>query len=128
MKIEKINYTGIRVRDAKKATEFLGDLIGSPFPEIAEVEEHDVKMSIHPIGIEIIEPLSADGAPARALKSRGEGLSHICLKVANLEEAIAEMKARDVRLIARLEGSAIFHPADTFGVMIEFSDHDLTSR
>ncbi len=80
-----------------------------------------------PLGIGIAEPLTPDAALAKVIERRGEGLSVLSLKVANLEEAISEMKSRGIRQIGSQEHSniraAMFHPADAFGVMIELIEH-----
>lgn len=58
MKVEKIALVAIRVRDAKKATEFFTDLFETEFSELGEFKELDVKSFIDPLGIEIVEPLN----------------------------------------------------------------------
>ncbi|MBI4286575.1 MAG: VOC family protein [Chloroflexi bacterium] len=126
MKVEKLGYVSIRVKDVKKATAFFGKILGTPFPEPKEMKDLDARHTIHPLGMELVEPLTANGPAARAIEKRGEGLSAISLRVSNIDEATARMKALGVRQIYGDKGVAIFHPADAFGVMIELTDHDLT--
>ena len=123
MKIENIDHIGIYVRDLKKATKFFADLLGTEFTEIGESKEVDVRSAMDPSGIELFEPLTPDGPAARAIERKGEGLALLSLKVPNLEEGIAAMESRGIRLIGRVERPnarmALFHPKDTYGVINE---------
>ncbi len=127
MKVEKIDRVLIRVREGKKATEFFADLLGTEFTKVGELKEADIINFVDPLGIEIIEPFTPDGPVAKSIERRGEGLAGIAFEVTNLEEAVAEMKSRGIRQIGRVERgkmkSAIFHPADTYGMMIELIEY-----
>jgi len=128
MKIEKIDHIAIMVQDLKKAEKFFGELLETRFAALGEIKEMDARSMMEPSGIEIIEPLSLDGVSARTLQKRGEGLSLLSLKVADLDEAMAEMKSRGIRLTAQGQRGklrmAIYHPKDTFGVMIELIEYE----
>jgi methylmalonyl-CoA/ethylmalonyl-CoA epimerase len=50
-------------------------------------------------GVELITPLDPDGAIARFLDTRGEGLHHIAFGVADIAAALAELAAAGVELI-----------------------------
>ena len=120
MKAEKIDHVAILVKDLEKAGKFYADLFGAEFSGPNEIKNLDIRNLLSPLGIELVSPLSPDGAMARTLERRGEGLTMLSLKVPNVAEAAAEMKARGIRQIGALEGrAAIFHPKDLFGVTIE---------
>ena len=123
MKVEKIDHVAIQVIDLEKAKEFFNDLLGTEFGDSADFPEMDVKASICPLGIELTAPLIPDGPVAKAIEERGEGLSLLSFIVPDLEEAMAEMKSKGIRLIETLERpewkAAIYHPKDTHGVMVE---------
>lgn len=127
MKVEKIDHVAINVKDLKKAARFFTDLLGTEFSSPAVFKELDLTSLIEPLGIELVEPLTPDGPTARTIEQRGEGLSLISLKVTNVEEAMAEMKSRGVRLVTLIDRpkmkAAIYHPKDTFGVMIELIEY-----
>lgn len=127
MKIEKIDHVAILVEDVEKAEKFFADLFETKFAALGEVKEMDITSMMEPSGIEIIQPLSPDGVSARTLKNRGEGLSLLSLKVSNLDEAMAEMKSRGIRLTGQVQSggmrAAIYHPKDTYGVMIELIEY-----
>jgi len=128
MKIEKIDHIAIMVQDLNKAEKFFADLFETKFAALGEIKEMDARSMMEPSGIELIEPLLPDGVSARTLQRRGEGLSLLSLKVANLDEAMAEMKSRGIRLTAQMQTGkmrvAIYHPKDTFGVMIELIEYE----
>ena len=127
MKIEKIDHVAILVKDLTKAEEFFSDLFEMRFAKLGEVKEVDARSIMEASGIEILEPLTPDGPTAKTLEKRGEGLTLISLKVPNLDEAMAEMKAKGIRLVAERHEDvrlAIYHPKDTYGVMIELIEYD----
>ena len=82
-----------------------------------------------PVGesrLELLEATSPDSAIARFVAKRGEGLRHVCLKVPDLDAAVARLKADGVRLVSEeIKVGAgghryIFvHPASTGGVLLE---------
>ena len=127
MKVEKIDHIAINVKDLKKAAQLFADLLGTEFSTSAEFKELDLVSLVEPMGIELVEPLTADGPTSKAIEQRGEGVSLISFKVSNVDEAMAHMKSRGIRLVNMVDRpkmkAAIYHPRDTFGVMIEFIEY-----
>ena len=127
MKIEKIDHVAILVEDVGKAERFFADLFETKFAALGEPKDLDITSMMEPSGIEIAQPLSPDGVSARTLKNRGEGLTLLSLKVASLDEAMAEMKSRGIRLTGQMQSggmrAAIYHPKDAYGVMIELIEY-----
>jgi len=134
MKVEKIDHVGINVLDMEKAVKFFSELFETEFGPliILEPTPMDLRERMGPLGSDIAEPAIPDKEAARILKHRGEGLNGLSIKVKNLEEADAEMKARGVREIWRgsFEWHGVpfkvigYHPKDTFGVMIELTEYE----
>ena len=131
MKVQKIHHVSIMVKDLEKARKLFSDLFGIGFSGPYENETLDVKFLTSPIGINLATPFLPDGPSSRALARRGEGLAMLVLNVPDLEEAIADMESRGVRLIGRedrmSEKVASFHPKDLYGVMIELTQEHLKS-
>ena len=127
MKVEKIDHVAVNVKDLKKAAQFFADLFGTEFCSPAVFKELDLISLVDPLGIELVEPLTPDGPTARTIEQRGEGLSLLSLKVTNVEEAMEEMKSRGIRLVTMIDRpkmkAAIYHPKDTFGMMIELIEY-----
>ena len=123
-----IDHLGIAVKSlasAKAIYETLGLTIS---PE--EVVEHEkVRLVMVPIGesrLELLEPTSEDSAIAKFLVKRGEGLHHVCMKVPDLNAAMAKLKQDGVRLVSdEIKTGAgghryvFVHPASAGGVLLE---------
>ena len=134
MKVEKIDHVGINVWDMEKAVKFFGDLFETDFGPliILEPTPMDLRERMGPLGLDIAEPGAPDKEANRILKHKGEGLNGLSIKVKNIEEADAEMKARGIREIWRgsFEWDGVplkvigYHPKDTFGVMIELTEYE----
>ncbi len=126
----KLDHIGIAVKsiDAAKIYEALGLSID----HVETVETQGVRTAFLSAGdanLELLEPMGPDTAVARFIEKRGEGIHHICLRVTNLEEHLARLKAAGFRLIndAPVPGAhgrrvAFLHPAAGNGVLIELSE------
>ena len=123
MKVTKFSHAAILVKDVEEARKFFSDLLGIEFSESFEVKETDARSAMSPLGIEVVAPLTPDGPVSKALERRGEGLTMLALDVPNIEEAIADMEAKGIRMLGRADlpigKTATFHPKDLHGVMIE---------
>ena len=102
----------------------------SPHREV--VQDQGVKTAFAPIDhnghIELLEPMSAESPIGKFIAQKGEGIHHICFKVANVEEKQKEMEAKGYRFIypAARPGAGgcmvnFIHPKSTGGVLIEIS-------
>ena len=118
MKIEKIGYVTIRVKDLEAAAKLFTDLFDLEFTSHGENPQLDIRNLISPL-VELITPLTPAGPVARALEKNGEGLALVSFNVADIAEAVAEMKAKGIRQIWQGEKRALFHPRDLYGVMVE---------
>jgi len=123
MKVNKFNHVAIMVRDLDKAGKFFADLFGTEFQGPNENTDTDTKNLMSPLGIELVTPLTPDGPVSKTLERKGEGLVMLALQVANIEEAMAAMESKGVRLIGKsetpTEKTASYHPKDLYGVMVE---------
>ncbi|MEW6615903.1 MAG: methylmalonyl-CoA epimerase [Thermodesulfobacteriota bacterium] len=132
MKIKKIDHIGIAVKSCTPALKFYEDILGMKSAGSETVEEQKATTVFLPIGdseLELLESTSPEGAIAKFIEKRGEGIQHICLQVENIEEALRELKEKGVKLIdetpRRGAGGAkiaFLHPKSTYGVLIEISE------
>ncbi len=130
--LEKIDHLGIAVQDLEQALQVFGDKLGIEVGGVEEVAEQKVKVAFLPLGkskIELLQSTDPEGAVARFIESRGEGIQHIAFRVKNLEETLARLKSSGVRLIdekPRLGAGgariAFLHPKSTCGVLIELCE------
>jgi methylmalonyl-CoA/ethylmalonyl-CoA epimerase len=99
-------------------------------PGIREmIDEQGVEAALCDPGgaaVELIQPLDPAGAIARFLEARGEGLHHVAFEVADLDAALADLRARGAELIDErprrgLGGHlvAFVHPSSASGVLTE---------
>ncbi len=127
----RIDHVAIIVRNIEQALVFYRDTLGITPSEIKEVPTEQVRIAFLPMGgpggseIELIEPITPDSSLTRFLEKRGEGLHHICLEVADIDAALAEMQEKGVPVLDKqpriaAAGRAIFlHPKGTNGVLLE---------
>jgi methylmalonyl-CoA/ethylmalonyl-CoA epimerase len=132
MKILKNDHIGIAAKSIDQVAPFWSTILGLPMAGRETVEEQKATTAFLPVGeseLEILESTSPDGALAKFIESRGEGVQHIALRVDNIEEALRELKEKGVRLIdekpRRGAGGAkiaFIHPKSTNGVLLELSE------
>jgi methylmalonyl-CoA/ethylmalonyl-CoA epimerase len=126
--LQRIDHIGIAVRDLDETVAFYRDVMGL---EVSATEIFNgMKIAFLRVGdseLELLEDMTPDGAIARHIAKRGEGLQHVAYRVENIEQALEEMRAKGVELIderprpgARRARVAFLHPKSTKGVLIEF--------
>lgn len=130
--IKKIDHIGIAVKDLNEAIKLYEGLLGLKVSEIEEVPDQKVRVAFLPTGdseVELLESTSPDGPIARYIEKNGEGIQHIAFRVDNVEEKLAELKEKGVRLIdekpRRGAGGAMIaflHPKSTFGTLVEICE------
>ncbi len=134
MKVKQIDHIGIAVKSLDQAGRFYTDVLGLPTQETETVEDQKVTVAFIPVAdseVELLESTEPDGPVARYIESKGEGIQHIAYRVENLDEALAELKEKGVRLIdqeprkgaggARI---AFIHPKETHGVLVELCERE----
>jgi methylmalonyl-CoA/ethylmalonyl-CoA epimerase len=129
----KIDHIGIAVKSLAEAVKVYEQAVGLSLAGYDEVEEQGVKVAMLNIGesrIELVEPTRPDSPIEKFMAKRGEGIHHIAVRVENIEEALARLKASGVRLIdekprrgAHNTRIAFVHPASTHGVLMELVEH-----
>jgi len=134
MKVLKIDHLGIAVHSIEEARKLFQDTLGLKFEGSETVAEQKVTTAFFPVGdseVELLESTAPDGPIAKYLEKRGEGIQHIAFRVENIEEALAELKEKGIRLIdekPRLGAGgakiAFLHPKSTHGVLIELSERE----
>jgi len=129
----KIDHIGIAVKSLAEAVKVYEEAVGLTLAGYDEVEEQGVRVAMLDIGesrIELVEPTRPDSPIEKFMAKRGEGIHHIAVRVDNIEDALARLKAAGVRLIdetprrgAHNTRIAFVHPASTHGVLMELVEH-----
>jgi methylmalonyl-CoA/ethylmalonyl-CoA epimerase len=124
-----LDHIGIAVGDLSQALAFYRDALGLEVEPPEEVASQRVRAYFVPVGeatLQLLEPTAPDSPIAKFVEKRGPGVHHVTLRVDDIREALARLKARGIRLIdesprAGAEGAliAFVHPASTHGVLVE---------
>lgn len=130
MRRPRLDHIGIAVRSIEGAGIFRE--LGLTIEHVEVVETQKVKTAFIPVGdatLELLEPVSSDSPIAKFIEKRGEGIHHICLRVENIDEQLALLKAKGYRLVneSAVPGAhgcrvAFLHPSAGQGVLIELSE------
>jgi methylmalonyl-CoA/ethylmalonyl-CoA epimerase len=130
--VKAVNHIGIAVRSIEAQRPFYEGALGAVFEGVESVPDQKVRVGFFRIGdirLELLEPTDPSSTVAAFLEKRGEGLHHIALTVAGLEEGIAELTQSGLRMIddtprfgAHHMRIAFLHPKSTFGVLTELCE------
>jgi len=134
VKVLKVDHIGIAVKRIEETKHLYGELLGLSHAGSETVAQQKVTTAFFPVGdteVELLESTSPDGPIAKYLEKKGEGIQHIAFRVENIEESLAELKAKGVQLIDEKPRSgaggakiAFLHPKSTFGVLIELCERE----
>lgn len=131
-----VDHIGIAVESLEMALAFYRDALGLEVDAPEEIASQRVRAHfLHPaeggegaggVTLELLEATAEDSPVAKFVAKRGPGIHHVALRVPDIVAALAELKARGVRLIdetprAGAHGAliAFLHPSSTHGVLVE---------
>lgn len=130
--MNKVDHIGIAVKDLEIALPYYIDTLGLKLLGIEEVSSQKVKVAFLDAGnckIELLEPIGEEGAIAKFLEKRGEGIHHIAFGVTDIRTRMEELKEKGVQLLqeepkpgAGGAEVAFLHPKSSFGVLYELCD------
>src|SRR5438552_16526285 len=123
MKIKRVEHIAIAVDSLRESIDLLKNTFGIPL----EYEEQigQTRLAMLPVGesyIELLEGQGPDSGVRKWIAEKGTGLFHICFEVEDIDGALAELKAKNVKL-----------QSDTWrtghgGSKIIFLDHEATGN
>lgn len=131
MEVRRLAHVSVAVHRLDDVLPFYCEVLGLPLLERRPLPERGLNVAFVGVGesaIELLEPADPNGTVARFLARRGAGLHHVCLEVANVDAAIAELAARGIELVDRhatpgAQGRVAFlHPRAGHGVLIELQE------
>ncbi|HEY3216826.1 MAG TPA: methylmalonyl-CoA epimerase [Candidatus Eisenbacteria bacterium] len=127
--VRGLSHIALAVRDADPVVERLVAALGARRGDEEILDQGTLRLvfvHLGPVTLELLEPRSADHTVAKFLETRGPGLHHVSLEVADLEATLERCRAAGVRLIdetprpgAHESRVAFVHPKSLFGVLIE---------
>jgi methylmalonyl-CoA/ethylmalonyl-CoA epimerase len=128
-RIKQINHVAVVVEDMQKSLSFWRDALGIDVHELRDVPAEMSQVAFLPLAgseIELVQPTTDDSGIAKYLAKRGPGMHHLCLEVDDIEGMLAQLVAKNVRLIneqprTAADGKkyAFIHPESTGGVLVE---------
>jgi methylmalonyl-CoA/ethylmalonyl-CoA epimerase len=124
-----IDHIGIAVADLEASLRFFRDALGLDVEAPEEIASQRVRAHFVNAGAStfvLLEATADDSPIAKFVAKRGPGLHHVALRVDDIVAALADLKARGVRLIdesprpgAHNSLVAFLHPSSTHGVLVE---------
>ncbi|MFS0687618.1 methylmalonyl-CoA epimerase [Sporosarcina sp. 179-K 8C2 HS] len=130
--MKKVDHIGIAVKNLKDTLPYYTETLGLKLLGIEEVESQKVKVAFIDAGnckIELLEPIGEEGAIAKFLEKRGEGIHHIAFGVTDIRTRMEELKKKGIQLLqdepkpgAGGAEVAFMHPKSSFGVLYELCD------
>ena len=130
MKIKRVEHIAIAVDQMQQSLDMMRDTFGLELEYQEQIGQ--TRLAMLPVGQSYIELLEGQGPESGVTKwiaENGTGLFHICFEVADIEAAIAELKAKKVKLQSDSwrtghAGSKIIFldPSATGNVVIELAE------
>lgn len=124
-----IDHVAIAVHDLDASLREFRDQYGVQPIRREVVADQGVEEAMIAIGgshIQLLQPLRPDSPVGRFLQRRGEGMHHVALAVADIDEALQHLRIQGVRLVddtPRIGGGghriAFVHPVALAGTLIE---------
>ncbi|KAG7235191.1 hypothetical protein INR49_003102, partial [Caranx melampygus] len=132
-KLGRLNHVAIAVPDIEKATALYRDVLGATVSDKVPLPEHGVYTVFVELGntkLELLHPLGEKSPIAGFLqKNKSGGMHHICIEVDNINAAIADLKAKNIRTLSSeprigAHGKPVMflHPKDCDGVLVELEE------
>jgi len=126
----RIHHVGIAVDDLESAIQLYTTIFGAELTHRASNEKDGLEAAFLRAGdaeVELLKPLREDTPVGKFVAKRGPGLHHIAVAVPDIEQAIADARARGLEMIDEeprigLHGTriAFVHPKSVGGVLTEF--------
>ncbi|XP_055010598.1 methylmalonyl-CoA epimerase, mitochondrial isoform X2 [Boleophthalmus pectinirostris] len=132
-KLGRLNHIAIAVPDMEKATSLYRDVLGASVSDKVPLPEHGVYTVFVELGntkLELLHPLGEKSPIAGFLqKNKSGGMHHICIEVDNINAAIVDLKAKNIRTLSAeprigAHGKPVMflHPKDCDGVLVELEE------
>lgn len=123
-----IDHVELYTQNMEKATRLFADLTGAEFSPAETVHEIKAKAAMHPLGLQITQPISSDSPIARDITEKGEGFHAIAFRTSNLKEGIAKARSTGLKLVRQTGGNETpkqveFDPADSFGMTVKLVEY-----
>ena len=126
-----VDHIGIAVRDLDAARQLYERVFGLSVVFEEEVPTEHVRVVAFDGGglrLELLESTDPAGPIARFVERRGEGIHHVCYRVADVAATLAHLRASGLRTLDETPRPgaggcqvAFIHPKSAGGVLVEIS-------
>jgi methylmalonyl-CoA epimerase len=123
-----VDHVVVAVKDLDASVAKYEAIYGTQVSDRSESAAGGMKMAFFRFGdsyVELVSNLGDEGPIARRLADRGEGVHLVAMKVDDLDAALADLRAKGVRLVGDpgpgnpVRGQVFVHPAETGGVLTQ---------
>jgi methylmalonyl-CoA/ethylmalonyl-CoA epimerase len=131
MKFKRVEHVAIAVSNLAEVMKVFQEKLGLSLEYEEDFPQYRTKIAMYPVGetyLELLQATSQGSDVAKWIGEKGEGLYHICLEVDDIDGALAELKAKGVRLLDEKPrvghgGSriAFLDPKSTANVLVELA-------
>lgn len=125
----RIDHIGVAVDDLESAVALYEQSFSMEVSHRQVVAQQGVEAVLLDVGdghVELLRPLSPESPVGRFLETNGPGLHHVAYQVADIDQALEDVRAAGLRLIdeqprpgMRDSRIAFLHPKATGGVLTE---------
>lgn len=126
-----LDHVGIAVRRIEQSLPLYCDVLGAPLVREEVVLGERCRVAFLGRGethVELLEPIDGEGPIGEFLRKRGEGIHHLCFRVADMASALERARSAGLRVVGEAPRAgaggclvAFLHPASAGGVLIELS-------
>ena len=102
MKIKRIEHVGVVVKDVEASRALWEGCFGIKLDSVETNPTKPVKLAIYPVGesmVELIAGTTPDSKHQKMVAEGKGGINHLCFEVENIDEALAELKAKGIPLL-----------------------------
>ena len=123
-----VDHVVIRVKDLESAISNYENIYGTEVTERGETPEAGMQQAYFRFAetfIELVSNVGDDGIIAKSLESRGEGVHLVAMRVDDIDEAVADLRGKGIRLVGDpgegnpVTGQVFINPAETGGVLTQ---------
>lgn len=133
MKIERIDHIVVAVKDLEATAKSFSNLLGSHF--YGPINVPGIKIAFDHLGFELMQATEGDNPVSERIDTYGSGVAWIALKVENLDETVAELRARGIAVEywgdcgepthkGDIKAARTVDPEKTSGVVFEFVEYE----
>jgi methylmalonyl-CoA/ethylmalonyl-CoA epimerase len=100
MKIKRVEHIAIAVRNIDDMMKMFQEKFGLELEYTEEINQ--TKLAMYPVGetyVELLQGKNSSTRTAQWIEKKGQGIFHICFEVDDIRAALAELKAKNMKLM-----------------------------